>query len=116
MHGCLFFRLDCSFHLPIRSRLGPHAEAPIGDRSIRTFRRRKMALLVRCNTPPRRLGIGLARTLCALLLLAALGKNTLAQGPEPQHPHVVTPLSDLLQEAEKNNPQIAAARKGWTAA
>jgi outer membrane protein, heavy metal efflux system len=93
-----------------------HAEAPTGDRSIRTFRRRKMSLLVKWNTPPRRSGIGLARTLCALLLLAAFGKTTLAQEPEPQHAHIVTPLADLLQEAEKNNPQIEAARQGWQAA
>src|SRR5579859_671424 len=45
MHGCLFFRLDCFLHLPIRFGLGPHAEAPAGDRSIHTFRRRKMSLL-----------------------------------------------------------------------
>jgi outer membrane protein, heavy metal efflux system len=75
-----------------------------------------MDLLAKWNTPPRRSGIELARTLCALLLLAALGKTTLAQEPEPQHPHAVTPLADLLQEAEKNNPQIEAARQGWQAA
>jgi cobalt-zinc-cadmium efflux system outer membrane protein len=59
---------------------------------------------------------GLARTLCAVLLLGALGKGTLGQEPAPQHAHVVTPLADLLQEAEKNNPQIEAARQGWQAA
>jgi len=116
MHGCLFFRLDCSFHLPIRLQLGRTPEPPTGDRSIRTFRRRKMYLLVKWNTLPRRFGIGLARTLSALLLLAALGKTTLAREPEPQHPHVVTPLADLLEEAEKNNPQIEAARQGSQAA
>jgi outer membrane protein TolC len=58
----------------------------------------------------------LARTLGALLLLAALGKDTFAQEPAPQHAHVITPLADLLQEAEKNNPQIEAARQGWQAA
>jgi outer membrane protein, heavy metal efflux system len=34
---------------------------------------------------------------------------------EHLHP-VVTPLRDLLNEAEQNNPQIAAARQGWEAA
>src|SRR5260370_33552728 len=29
VHGCLFFRLDCSFHLPIRFRLP--ARTPTGD-------------------------------------------------------------------------------------
>src|SRR5437867_4309526 len=75
-----------------------------------------MSLLVKWNTHPRRSGTGLARTLCALLLLSALGKDTFAQEPSPQHDHVVTPLADLLQEAEKNNPQIEAARQGWQAA
>src|SRR6266700_8354710 len=75
-----------------------------------------MSLLVKWNTPLRRSEIGLARTLCALVLLAALGKHTFAQEPVPQHARVVTPLADLLQEAEKDNPQIEAARQGWQAA
>jgi outer membrane protein TolC len=75
-----------------------------------------MSLLVKWNTPPRRSGNGLARTLVALVLLAALGKDTLAQEPAPQNEHVVTPLVGLLLEAEKNNPQIEAARQGWQAA
>ena len=75
-----------------------------------------MSLLVKWNTPPCRSGNRLARTLCALLLLAALGKNTCAQKSVPQHGHVVTSLADLLREAEKNNPQIEVARQGWQAA
>jgi cobalt-zinc-cadmium efflux system outer membrane protein len=75
-----------------------------------------MSLFVKWNTPPRRSGNEWARTLCALLLLAALGKDAFAQEPTPQHAHVVTPLADLLQEAEKTNPQIEAARQGWQAA
>src|SRR5260370_7090034 len=89
----------------------PHTEEPTGDRSIRTFRRRKMSLLVKWNTAQRRPGIGWARTLCALLLLAALGKGAFAQESAPPHAYVVTPLADLLQEAEKNNPQIQPARQ-----
>jgi cobalt-zinc-cadmium efflux system outer membrane protein len=94
----------------------PHTEELTGDRSVRTLRRRKMSLLVKWNMSPRSLRNGLARTLCAVLLLGALGKGTLGQEPAPQHAHVVTPLADLLQEAEKNNPQIEAARQGWQAA
>jgi outer membrane protein, heavy metal efflux system len=75
-----------------------------------------MSLLVKWNIPRRRLGTGLARTLCALLLLAALRKDAFAQEPAPQHARVVTLLAELLQEAEKNNPQIEAARQGWQAA
>jgi cobalt-zinc-cadmium efflux system outer membrane protein len=36
---------------------------------------------------------------------------------QEEHVHdAVTPLRDLLSEAERNNPQIAAARQGWEAA
>jgi len=34
----------------------------------------------------------------------------------PQHTQAVTPLADVLQEAERNDPQIQAARQGWKAA
>src|SRR5258708_17628839 len=117
MHGCLFFRHDCSFHLPISlSVASPHTEAPTGDRSIRTSRRRKMSLLVKSKITPRRSGNELPRTLCALLLLSALVKQAFAPEVSPQHDHVVTPPAALLQEAEKNNPQLQAARQGWQAA
>jgi outer membrane protein, heavy metal efflux system len=37
--------------------------------------------------------------------------------PHEEHVHeAVVPLKDLLNEAEQNNPQIAAARQGWEAA
>ena len=75
-----------------------------------------MSLLVKSKITPRRSGNALPRTLCALLLLSALVKHAFAQEVSPQHDHVVTPLADLLQEAEKNNPQIEAARQGWQAA
>ncbi len=75
-----------------------------------------MSLLVKWNTAPRRSGTRLARILCALLFVAALEKGAFAQEPAPQHALVVTRLADLLQEAEKNNPQIEAARQGWQAA
>ncbi len=75
-----------------------------------------MSLLAKSKITPRRSGNGLPRTLCALLLLSALVKHAFAQEVSPQHDHVGTPLADLLQEAEKNNPQIEAARQGWQAA
>ena len=74
-----------------------------------------MSLFVRKNAFLRFLRDGLP-TLCALLLVSTFGQETFAQEPAPQHAGVVTPLADLLQEAEKNNPQIAAARQGWQAA
>jgi outer membrane protein TolC len=45
--------------------------------------------------------------------------NEAVRSIPPQEEHVhreVTPLKDLLNEAERNNPQIAAARQGWEAA
>jgi outer membrane protein TolC len=51
--------------------------------------------------------------LCAVLLVSV---PVLAQTSSGEHTVVATPLADLLQEAEKNNPQIEAARQGWQAA
>ncbi len=39
-----------------------------------------------------------------------------AQESMPHQAQAVTPLAELLQEAEQNNPQIQAARQGWKAA
>src|SRR5712675_1795660 len=47
------------------------------------------------------------------LVLASVGY---AQEVTPHQGEVVTPLPDLLKEAEQNNPQIRAARQGWEAA
>lgn len=58
----------------------------------------------------------LSRSISALLLFAAAGGIALAQEPTSSHAGAATPLSDLLAEAEKNNPQIEAARHGWEAA
>src|SRR6266851_2317814 len=83
---------------------------------MRTFRRMKMPLHVKENMTIRHLRDRLAPALCALLLFSTLGEKTLAQEPAAQHARAVTALGDLLQEAEKNNPQIEAARQGWQAA
>src|SRR5712671_598692 len=58
----------------------------------------------------------LIRSLYVILLSVALAGNTLAQGSISSHAGAVTPLSELLVEAAKNNPQIEAARQGWQAA
>ena len=57
-----------------------------------------------------------APALCALVLVSILGEKAFAQEPATQHAGAVTPLAELLQEAEKSNPQIEAARQGWQAA
>jgi outer membrane protein, heavy metal efflux system len=54
--------------------------------------------------------------LCAIVLSVLLARGTFAQEPASPYTQTVTPLSQLLPEAEKNNPQIEAARQGWQAA
>ena len=56
------------------------------------------------------------RSLCVIFLSVVLGGNVFAQDSVSSHAGAVTPLSDLLAEAEKSNPQIEAARQGWQAA
>jgi outer membrane protein, heavy metal efflux system len=56
------------------------------------------------------------RLLCALVCLLGSETGGVAQESASGHVHAVTSLADLLQEAEKNNPQIEAARQGWQAA
>ena len=58
----------------------------------------------------------LIRSLCVILLSVLLAEHVFAQEPVSSHAGTITPLSELLEEAEKNNPQIEAARQGWQAA
>jgi len=58
----------------------------------------------------------LGRSVSLLLLFAASGGAAFAQEPPSSHAGVATPLSELLAEAETNNPQIDAARQSWQAA
>ena len=58
----------------------------------------------------------LSRSISVFLSVAALGGIALAQELASSHAGAATPLSDLLAEAEKNNPQIETARHGWEAA
>jgi len=52
----------------------------------------------------------------ALAVSALLAGSCFAQGAAPQQAPVASPLSELLKEAEQNNPQIQAARQGTQAA
>jgi cobalt-zinc-cadmium efflux system outer membrane protein len=52
----------------------------------------------------------------ALIYSLVLASVSLGQEPTPHQAVAVTPLGELLQEAEQNNPQIQAARHGWDAA
>jgi outer membrane protein, heavy metal efflux system len=52
----------------------------------------------------------------ALLLSIVLVSVSFAQESRSHQTQAVTPLAELLQEAEQNNPQIHVAREGWQAA
>jgi outer membrane protein TolC len=58
----------------------------------------------------------LIRSLSVIVLSVVLAGNVFPQESASSYAEAVTPLSDLLAEAEKNNPQIEAARQGWLAA
>ncbi|HSY66959.1 MAG TPA: TolC family protein [Terriglobales bacterium] len=51
-----------------------------------------------------------------ILLSVVLAAHAFAQESPTTHTGSITRLSELLAEAEKNNPQIEAARQGWQAA
>jgi outer membrane protein TolC len=51
-----------------------------------------------------------------ILLCVVLASRAFAQESPTSHTGAITPLSELLAEAEKNNPQVEAARQGWQAA
>lgn len=67
------------------------------------------------NTPLRLWRMRLAIPI-AVLVLSILSGRVVAQEPEPQHRAAVTSLAELLDETEKHNPQIEAARQNWQAA
>jgi cobalt-zinc-cadmium efflux system outer membrane protein len=60
--------------------------------------------------------------ICSANAFVAFGQDKFGEAvrtipPQDEHLHqAVTPLRDLLNEAEQNNPQIAAARQGWESA
>jgi outer membrane protein TolC len=58
----------------------------------------------------------LCRSIFVILLSVVLAAHAFAQESPTSHTGAITPLSELLAEAEKNNPQIEAARQRWQAA
>jgi outer membrane protein TolC len=70
----------------------------------------------RTNFAARLLRAALSRSISVILLSIPLGGFTLAQEKTSSHAGATISLSELLAEAEKNNPQIEAARQGWQAA
>jgi outer membrane protein TolC len=75
-----------------------------------------MSLFVKKHALCRLWSTRFAPFLYALWLVAILGGRAFGQEPDPQHGGAVTPLGELLEEAEKHNPKIEAARQNWQAA
>src|SRR5579859_4080785 len=72
--------------------------------------------IARTNFAARLSCVALSRSISVLLLSVVFAAHVFAQESPPSHTGSITPLSQLLAEAEKNNPQIEAARQGWQAA
>src|SRR5438094_7356800 len=70
----------------------------------------------RTNFAARLSCVALSRSVSVILLSVVLAAHAFAQESPITHMGSVTPLSELLAEAEKNNPQIEAVRQGWQAA
>jgi cobalt-zinc-cadmium efflux system outer membrane protein len=70
----------------------------------------------RTNFAARLSRAAVSRSIPVILLSVVLAGHAFAQESPTSHTGSITPLSELLAEAEKNNPQIQAARQGWQAA
>src|SRR5438552_15902068 len=75
-----------------------------------------MFSIARTNFAARLSCVALSRSVSVILLSVVLAAHAFAQESPPSHTGPITPLSELLAEAEKNNPQIEASRQGWQAA
>jgi outer membrane protein TolC len=75
-----------------------------------------MFSIARTNLAARLSRAAFGRTISVILLSVALAARVFAQESPTSHTGPITPLSELLAETEKNNPQIEAARQGWQAA
>ena len=75
-----------------------------------------MSLMMRKYGTTRFLFRFIESSLAVLLFPLVFVSTSSAQESEPHQAQAFTPLAQLLQEAEQNNPQIQAARQGWKAA
>ncbi len=75
-----------------------------------------MLLTLRKNGTTRFLFRFIESSFLALLFPIVLVSVSFAQESRSHQTQAVTPLAELLQEAEQNNPQIHVAREGWQAA
>jgi cobalt-zinc-cadmium efflux system outer membrane protein len=77
---------------------------------------KKMFSIARRNFAVRLSRAALRQGISVILLSVIFAGWAFPQESASSHTAMVTPLSELLAEAEKNNPQIGAARRGWEAA
>src|SRR5258708_35897293 len=75
-----------------------------------------MSLMMRKSGTTRFFFRFIETSLSALLFSLVLVSANYAQELTPHQGQAATPVSELLREAEQNNPQIRAARQGWQAA
>src|ERR1700732_4078566 len=75
-----------------------------------------MLSIARTNFAVRLSCAALSRSISVILLSVVLAAHAFAQESPTSPTGSITPLSEVLAEAEKNNPQIEAARQGWQAA
>jgi cobalt-zinc-cadmium efflux system outer membrane protein len=75
-----------------------------------------MFSIARMNLAARLSRAVLSRSISVILLSVVLASRAFAQESPTSHTGAISPLSELLAEAEKNNPQIEAARQRWQAA
>ncbi len=75
-----------------------------------------MFSIARTNFTARLSCAALGQIISLILLAIVLPAHAFAQESPTPHTGSTTPLSELLAEAEKNNPQIESARQGWQAA
>jgi outer membrane protein, heavy metal efflux system len=75
-----------------------------------------MFSIARTNFAARLSYSALSRSISVILVSIVLTANVFAQEPVSSRAGTITPLPELLAEAEKNNPRIEAAQQGWQAA
>src|SRR5216683_3120221 len=75
-----------------------------------------MLSIARANFATRLSCVAVSRSISVILLSVIFAGRAFPQESASSHTGMVTPLSELLAEAEKNNPQIEASRRGWEAA
>src|SRR5882762_3655684 len=75
-----------------------------------------MFSIARTNFAARSSCVATGRSICVILLSVVFAAHIFAQESPTSHTGPVTALSELLAEAEKNNPHIEATRQAWQAA